>query len=267
MPRFAANLTWILQEVPMLDRFGAARALGFDAVECQFPYEHSPQELARACEDADLQFVMFNAPPGDMDAGEYGLSGLPGRESEFRDSIAMALEYSAVLKNQFIHVLAGIVPKGESREHCHDTYVENLAWAAETCQQAGVGVLIEPINTFEKPGYLTTLTSEAMDTLSRVNHSNLGIQYDFHNAQLMEGCLTRTLEENISAIRHMQIAGVPGRTPPDGGEMNYPYLFELIDRLDYQGWVGCEYRPHGSHDGATKESLGWAREFGIATEA
>ncbi len=263
MPRFAANLSWMLQERPMLERFRAARELGFNAVECQFPYDHSPEELAEACRDADLQFVMFNAPPGDMKAGEYGISGLPGREAEFRDTFVKSLTYAKVMKSRFIHVLAGIVPEGESRARCHDIYVENLAWAAQTSQEAGVGVLIEPINTFERPGYLTTLTSEARETLVRVGHSNLGIQYDFHNAQLMEGCLTRALEENIASIRHMQIAGVPGRTPPDEGEMNYPYLFQVIERLGYGGWVGCEYRPHGKHDGATKESLGWATAFGL----
>ncbi|MEE9589953.1 MAG: TIM barrel protein [Hyphomicrobiaceae bacterium] len=263
MPRFAANLSWMLQEIPMMERFAAARALGFDAAECQLPYDHPPQDLAEACRAADLRFVMFNAPPGNMSAGEYGISGLPGREGQFRDSIATALDYAETMKSRFIHVLAGIVPEGQSRERCLETYVENLAWAAEICQGAGVGVLIEPINTFERPGYLTTLTSEASETLARVGHANLGIQFDFHNAQLMEGCLTRTLEENIAAIRHMQIAGVPGRTPPDEGEMNYPYLFQLIDRLGYEGWVGCEYRPHGRHEGATKESLAWAAAFGL----
>ena len=263
MPRFAANLSWMLQEIPMMERFHTARALGFDAVECQLPYGHPPEDLAEACQAADLRFVMFNAPPGDMAAGEYGISGLPDREGEFRDSIAKALEYAEAMKSRFIHVLAGIVPEGEYRERCLETYVANLAWAAETCEAAGVGVLIEPINTFERPGYLTTLTSEARDVLARVGHVNLGIQFDFHNAQLMEGCLTRTLEENIAFIRHMQIAGVPGRTPPDEGEMNYPYLFQLIDRLGYEGWVGCEYRPHGGQEGATKESLGWAAGFGL----
>lgn len=263
MPRFAANLSWMLQEIPMLDRFGAARALGFEAVECQLPYDHPADELARACQDEKLQFVMFNAPPGDMEAGEYGISGLAGREDEFRESIGQALEYAKVLESRFIHVLAGIVPEGESRERCHEVYVENLKWAAETCGDANVGVLIEPINTFERPGYLTTLTAEARETVACVGHSNLGIQFDFHNAQLMEGCLTRALEETIGSIKHMQIAGVPGRTPPDEGEMNYPYLFGVIDRLGYEGWIGCEYRPHGGGDGATKESLGWAAEFGL----
>jgi hydroxypyruvate isomerase len=263
MPRFAANLSYMLQEVPMLDRFAAARELGFEAVECQLPYDHPADELAQACKDAKLQFVMFNAPPGDLEAGEYGLSGLAGREGEFQDSIGRALEYAKALENRFIHVLAGIMPEGESRERCQEVYVENLKWAAETCGEAGVGVLIEPINTFERPGYLTTLTSEARDTIAGVGHANLGIQFDFHNAQLMEGCLTRALEDTIGSIHHMQIAGVPGRTPPDEGEMNYPYLFGVIDRLGYEGWVGCEYRPHGEHDGATKESLGWAAEFGL----
>ena len=205
---------------------------------------------------------MFNAPPGDMEVGEYGISGLPGREAEFRDSIGKTLEYAKTLESRFIHVLAGIVPDGESRERCHEVYVENLKWAAETCGDADVGVPIEPINIFERPGYLTTLTSEARETVARDCDPNLGIQFDFHNAQLMEGCLNRALEETIGSIKHMQIAGVPGRTPPDEGEMNYPYLFGVIDRLGYEGWIGCEYHPHGD-DGETKKSLRWATEFGL----
>ena len=206
---------------------------------------------------------MLNAPPGDMKQGEYGIAGLAGRESEFRDSIGLALDYATTLNSRFIHVLAGIVPAGESIERCRDLYCENLAWAADRCAQSGIGILIEPINTYERPGYLTTLTLEARETLARVRHDNLAIQYDFHNAQLMEGSLTATLTENIGLIRHMQIAGVPGRTPPDEGEMNYPYLFQLIDDLGYQGWVGCEYRPHGTQPGTSKDSLGWARRYGL----
>ena len=177
------------------------------------------------------------------------------------DSIGQALEYAKTLESRFIHVLAGIVPDGESRERCHEVYVENLKWASETCGDADVGVLIEPINTFERPGYLTTLTAEARDTVTRVSHPNLGIQFNFHNTQLLEGSLTRALEETIGSIKHMQIAGLPGRTPPDEGEMNYPYLFGVIDRLGYEGWIGHEYPPHD--DGATKESLRWAAEFGL----
>ena len=245
----------------MLDRFAAARGLSFEAVECQIPYDHPAEEMARAYGDEKLRFVMFNAPPSDMEMGKYGISGLPGREAEFHDSIGKALEYAKTLESRFIHVLAGIVPDGESRERCHEVYVENLKWAAKICGYADVGVLIEPINTFERPGHLTTLTAEARDTVTRVGHPNLGIQFDFHNAQLMEGSLTQVLEETIGSIKHMQIAGLPGRTSPDEGEMNYPYLFGVIDRLGYEGWIGHEYRPHD--DGATKESLRWAAEFGL----
>ena len=205
----------------------------------------------------------FAPPPGDMEAGEYGLSGLPGRDTEFQDSIGLALDYAKALRSRFIHVLAGIVPPGESREHCLEVYIQNLSWAAMQAQQAGVGVLIEPINTFERPGYLTTLTSQAAEVHRLVGHPSLGIQFDFHNAQLMEGYITQLLETYIGAIKHMQIAGIPGRTPPDEGELNYPYYFELVDRLAYKGWIGCEFRPNGTGAGATKTSLGWASEFGL----
>ena len=263
MPKFAANLSWLLQEYSWLDRFHAAQKLGFKAVECQFPYDHPAEELADACAAANLEFIMFNAPPGDMAAGEYGLSSLPNREAEFQDSIGVALDYAKVLRSRFIHVLAGIVPEGESRERYREVYIENLSWAAVQAQDAGVGILIEPINTFERPGYLTTLTSEAAQVLRLVDCPNLGIQFDFHNAQLMEGYITRLLETHIGAITHMQIAGIPGRTPPDQGELNYPYYFDLVDRLAYEGWIGCEFRPNGTGDGATKVSLDWASKFGL----
>jgi len=263
MPQFAANLSWLLQEYSWLGRFDAARKLGFKAVECQFPYEHPADRLADACAAAELEFIMFNAPPGDMAAGEYGLSGLPGREAEFQDSIGVALDYAKTLRSRFIHVLAGIVPETENREDCHEVYIQNLSWAALQAQQTGVGILIEPINTFERPGYLTTLMSEAAQVLRLVGQPNLGIQFDFHNAQLMEGYITRSLETHIDAIKHMQIAGIPGRTPPHQGELNYPYYFDLVDRLAYDGWIGCEYRPNGTGDGATRASLEWASEFGL----
>ena len=263
MPKFAANLSWLLQEYSWLDRFGAAQKLGFKAVECQFPYDNPADELADARGVAGLEFIMFNAPPGDMASGEYGLSGLPGRETEFRDSIGLALDYAKSLRAQFIHVLAGIVPEGERRERCREVYIENLSWAAEQAEEIGVGILIEPINTFERPGYLTTLTSEAAQAVQLVDSPNIGIQFDFHNAQLMEGYITRSLETHIDKIRHMQIAGIPGRTPPHRGELNYPYYFELVDRLAYEGWIGCEYRPDGTGDGSTKASLEWASEFGL----
>lgn len=264
MPRFAANIGWMAQEVPMLERFRLVRDLGFTAVECPLIYDHEPAGLGDACAAAELGFLMFNAPPGDMAAGEYGISALPGREQEFQDSIGRALDYAKALKSGFVHVLAGIVPSGEKRERCFEAHVENLIWAAQVLSEAGIGVLVEPINTYERPGYLTTTTKEAKAVLDAAGHDNIAIQYDFHNAQFMEGSLTATLEEHLPVIRHMQIAGVPGRTPPDEGEMNIAYLFDLVDRLGYTGWIGCEYRPHhATSPGATKASLGWARPFGL----
>jgi hydroxypyruvate isomerase len=259
MPKFAANLSWMFTEHAFPDRFQAAADAGFEAVECQLPYDHPAQSLAIRRESAGVRQIMFNAPPGDMKSGEYGLAGLPGREQEFRDSISNALDYAAALECRLIHVLAGIVPEGESASRCWETYLRNVAWAAETCAPAGVGVLLEPINTVERPGYLVSLTTQAREAVDAIGRDNVGIQYDFHNAQLMEGRITRTLEANIARIRHMQIAGLPDRTPPDEGEMNHRYLFELIDRLGYQGWVGCEYRPKSG----TLGSLGWAKPYGI----
>ena len=180
--KFAANIGWMYTELPMAARFAAAKGHGFRAVECPLFYEFEPTQLADWHGEAGLAFIMFNAPPGDMEAGEYGISGLPGREAEFQDSIATALDYAQALGSGFIHVLAGIVPEGESRERCFETYVANLKWAAETCAAAGVGVLIEPINTIDRPGYLTTLTAEARAAVDAVGHPNLGIQFDFHNA-------------------------------------------------------------------------------------
>jgi hydroxypyruvate isomerase len=259
MLRFAANIGWMYTELPMAERFQAARRHGFTAVECPLFYDFPAADLANWCESAGLAFIMFNAPPGDMSAGEYGLSGLPGRQGEFQDSIGIALEYARALKSSFIHVLAGIVPDEVGRERCFEVYVENLKWTAEVCALHHVGVLIEPINTIERPGYLTTLTREARAAIDAVSHPNIGIQFDFHNAQLMEGRLTEALENNITVIRHIQIAGVPGRTPPDMNEMNYPYLFNVIERLGYSGWIGCEYRSPA----ATGDSLGWEKDFGL----
>lgn len=259
MPRFAANLSWMFAEHAFPDRFQAAADAGFEAVELQLPYDHDPAMLAARRESAGVAQIMFNAPPGDLQAGEYGLAGLPGREQEFRDSIGQALEYAGALGCGQLHVLAGIVPEGESAEGCWDLYLENVAWAAQLCGKSKVGILLEPINTVERPGYLVYLTAQARRAVDAVGEDNVGIQYDFHNAQLMEGRLTRTLEANISHIRHMQIAGLPGRTPPDEGETNYAYAFDLIDRLGYAGWVGCEYRPKDS----TLDSLAWAKPYGI----
>lgn len=261
MPRFAANLTWMFHEHDFPWRFDAARDLGFKAVECQFPYQWERELLAERLVGSGLQQVMFNMPPGDDGNGEYGLAGLPGREGEFQDSVGSALEYAGALDTGMLHVLAGIVPPDTHRQDCLDAYVGNVSWAADKCAESGVTVLVEPINTFERPGYLIATSTEAVAAIERIGKDNVALQFDFHNAQLMEGNLTASLERCLPHVRHMQVAGVPGRTPPDQGEINYSYLFELIDELGYHGWIGCEFRCGEPTSGG----LDWARPFGIGS--
>lgn len=259
MPKFAANLTWMFQEYDFLERFAAAAALGFSAVECRFPYAWDRAQLADRLSGAGQKQIMFNTPPGDSDQGEYGIAALPGRESEFQDSIGLAVDFAQALDCEMLHMLAGIATPGRPLEEHFETFMVNLNWAAQMCQQSGITVLIEPINTFERPGYLISTTAQARRVIDQVDSPNVAIQFDFHNAQLVEGNLSALLEQNLDYIRHMQIAGVPGRTPPDQGEIHYPYLFRLIDELGYTGWVGCEYTPGEN----TADGLAWARRYGI----
>lgn len=265
MPRFAANIGWMAQEVPMLERFQLVRDLGFTAVECPLLYDHPKEDLAEGYLAAGLDFLMFNSPPG-AGEGEYGVAGLKGREAEFQDTIGHALEYSKALKTEYLHILAGFQP-GDWRAEGFETFIENVKWACPVLAEAGVTALIEPINTLARPGYLVQTTEEAQHVVDAVKASgsdNIGIQYDFHNAQIMEGNLSLTFEAHLNSISHVQIAGHPGRTPPDEGEINYPYLFELMDLLGYDGWVGCEYAPHDkTQTGATKASLAWAEAYGL----
>ena len=259
MPKFAANLTWMFQEYDFLERFAAAAALGFSAVECRFPYAWERAQLSDRLNDAGQKQIVFNTPPGDADQGEYGLAALPGRESEFQDSIGLAVDYADALDCKMLHVLAGIADSGPSVEQHFETFMANLEWAVQACGRAGITILIEPINPFERPGYLISTTAQARQAIDQLDSSNVAIQFDFHNAQLVEGNLSALFEQNLSYIRHVQIAGVPGRTPPDQGEIHYPYLFDLIDELGYTGWVGCEFTPGES----TAAGLAWARRYGI----
>jgi hydroxypyruvate isomerase len=263
MPRFAANLTWMFHEHAFVDRFAAARDLGFEAVECQFPYEWEQGELSERLAASGLEQIMFNMPPGDADSGDYGLAGLPGRRGELQDSVGKALEYAAAMQCTMLHMLAGIVPPDQPRQKYLDAFIDNLGWAAAECARSGVTVLVEPINTFERPGYLISTTVEAQHAIAQVNTDNVAMQFDFHNVQLMEGNLTAILRASFPLIRHMQIAGIPGRTPPDKGELNTPYLFDCVDQLGYTGWIGCEFRCGEP----TAGGLVWAKPFGIGKPA
>ncbi|HQR53766.1 MAG TPA: TIM barrel protein, partial [Burkholderiales bacterium] len=214
-----------------------------------------PAEVAGWLREAGLESVLFNLPPGDWGAGERGLAALPGRESEFRAGVARALEYAQALGTPRLHAMAGLVPEGVSRAACLETYIENLRHAARELARHGRTLLIEPINGRDMPGYFLQTQAEAHAIREAVAEPNLKVQMDFYHAQIVEGDLATTFRKCFDGIGHVQIASVPERHEPDDGEVNYPYLFGLLDRLGYAGWVGCEYRPRGR----TEDGLGWLR--------
>jgi hydroxypyruvate isomerase len=255
MPKFAANLTMMFNEVAFPERFAAAAKAGFKAVEFLFPYDHAPKEVAQWLKENKLENVLFNLPPGNWAAGERGMAALPGREEEFRASVARALEYAQALGTQRLHVMAGLLPAGADRNRCREVYIENLRHAAREAGKHGRMVLIEPINTRDIPGYFLNTQAEGHAIREAVGEPNLKVQMDFYHAQIVEGDLTMTFKKYFDGVGHIQIAGVPNRHEPDDGEVNYRHLFRLLDELGYDGWVGCEYRPRGR----TEDGLGWLK--------
>jgi 2-dehydrotetronate isomerase len=257
MPRFAANLSMLYPQHDFLDRFAAAAADGFEAVEYLFPYEFSAQELKQRLDDNGLVQALFNAPPGDWAVGERGIASLPGRQAEFRDGFERALEYAAVLGNSKIHVMAGLLASEAERTRHHGVYLENLAFATAHAAKVGITVLLEPINTRDMPGFFLNRQDQAHAVCREVGAANLKVQFDCYHCQIVEGDLASKLRRDFSGIGHIQIAGVPDRHEPDSGEVNYPFLFELMDELGYDGWVGCEYRPRGD----TSAGLQWLKDW------
>ena len=260
MPRFAANLSMLYSQHDFLERFSAAKADGFEAVEYLFPYEYDAQVLKQRLSDNGLVQVLFNAPPGDWAAGERGIASLPGREAEFRSGFERALEYAAVLGNHRVHVMAGLLPSEFLRERHHAVYLENLAYAGAAAAKVGVTVLLEPINTRDMPGFFLNRQDQAHAICREVGARNLKVQFDCYHCQIVEGDLATKLLRDFDGIGHIQIAGVPDRHEPDLGELNYGFLFELMDQLGYDGWVGCEYRPKGD----TSAGLQWLRDWKAA---
>ena len=258
MPKFAANLSMMYTEHPFLERFAAAAADGFDAVEFLFPYEHPAAEIASRLQQHGLQQVLFNAPPGDFAAGERGIACLLERRSEFqRGIVERALPYALALGCPRVHVMAGLMPAGAERAELRTVYIENLAWAAKQAASAGIDLLIEPINRRDIPGYVLNRQDDAHETLDAVGAPNLKVQMDLYHCQIVEGDVAMKLRKYLPTGRvgHLQIAGVPERHEPDRGEVNYPYLFDVIDETGWQGHVGCEYRPRAG----TSAGLGWWR--------
>ncbi len=257
MVKLAANLTMMFNEADFLDRFGAAADAGFKGVEYLFPYDYEADAIADRLEARGLQQVLFDFPAGNWDAGDRGLACIPDRLGEFQDSVGKALEYAHTLSCSRLTCLAGIAPENVKPETIEQTMVDNLKFAAKQAADAGITVLIEPLNTRDVPGTYVSTSTHGRALLEAVGESNVKLQYDVYHMQIMEGDLAMTIEANMDVIHHFQLADNPGRNEPGTGEINYDFILPYVDSLGYEGWVGCEYRPAGR----TQDGLGWTRKY------
>lgn len=257
MLNFAANLTTMFSEAPFPQRFSLAAQAGFTAVECLFPYELSPEELARLLEKNRLRLVLFNLPAGRWEEGERGITALPGREREFRDGLERALVYAQAADCPVLHAMAGLASAVTPPHLMAQTYRSNLLFAADFFAEHGIQIVVEPINRRTMPGYFLHRLAQAAEYIEQSGRANLGLQFDFFHVQMEEGCVSLKLKEYFSVIRHCQIAGVPDRHEPDTGELDSSYLFRLLEALGYRGYIGCEYIPHGN----TLAGLSWLRDW------
>jgi hydroxypyruvate isomerase len=251
--RYAANISIMFQEYPFLERFAAARAAGFEAVECWFPYEHSVPELRAALDEQALQLVTINTAAGDAARGEWGIAALPGREAEFRSSVERAFEYAGSLGAPFVHVMASIVAPELPAELAQRTYRSNLEWAVRRAEKANVTVVIEPLNPRDRPGYLLARSDDAARIIESIASERLKMMFDMYHVQISEGDVPKRLARHWRHVGHMQIASVPARGEPDEGELDYRAVLRATDELDWSGWIGCEYRPRGR----TEAGLSW----------
>jgi hydroxypyruvate isomerase len=255
MPRFAANLTMLFTEAPFLDRFERAAKAGFKAVEFLFPYPYPVADLRSRLRDNGLELVLHNLPAGDWDKGERGIACHPQRTGEFRAGVAKAIEYAAALQVKQVNCLAGKAPEGVTGQQLRETFVSNLRHAAGELSKAGIKSLIEPINTYDIPGFYLTGSKQALELMDEVGSDNLYLQYDAYHLQRMEGELAATIAKHLARIAHIQVADNPGRNEPGTGEINHEFLFAHLDRIGYRGWIGCEYKPATT----TEAGLGWLK--------
>lgn len=257
MSKFSANLSMLFTELPFLDRFAAAARADFQAVEFLFPYAFAAKDIRQRLDDNGLTLVLHNLPAGNWEAGERGIACDPARRAEFAAGIVQAIDYAQALGVPQLNCLAGKAPAGVSEEQLRETFVGNLQSAATAFKAAGLGLLIEPINSYDIPGFYLNRTQQALAILDDVGADNARVQYDIYHAQRMEGELAATLQKHLARIGHIQLADNPGRNEPGTGEINYPYLFAHLDRLGYSGWVGCEYKPAST----TEAGLGWRQQL------
>ena len=257
MPNFSCNISLLFTELDITDRFAAAARAGFRAVECQFPYNLDPMMLRHQLETHNLELVLCNTPPGDLDSGERGLAAIPGREKDFAVSLDKGLSFADQIGCPSLHVMAGIIPDDVDLEDCCETFVGNLKHAALRAAEKNIALLIEPINNVDMPGYFLNYVRDAARIIDEVGEPNVRLQLDIYHAQMMRGQLANHIHRYLPITGHIQIAGVPGRHEPNIGEINYPYLFSLLDELAYKGWVGCEYVPAGE----TLAGLSWFEPY------
>jgi len=257
MPKFAANLTMLYNEVDFMERFDAAAQSGFRGVEYLFPYAYDKNKLADKLKTLKLTQVLHNLPAGDWGAGDRGNACQPARVGEFQDGVGKAIEFATALGCLQLNCLAGIVPKDAKPDQVRKTFVENLKFAAGKLKAAGIRLLIEPINTYDIPGFFLSRTAQAIEIMDEVGSDNLFLQYDIYHMQRMEGELAANMKKYLPRIRHLQLADNPGRNEPGTGEINYTFLFKHIDAIGYDGWIGCEYKPAAT----TTAGLGWASAY------
>ena len=253
MPKFAANLTMLFNELPFIERFAASKSAGFRGVEYLFPYDHEKAALVERLRQNGLTQVLHNLPAGNWGAGERGIAILPDRVDEFRDGISRAINYAKALDCRQVNCLVGIAPPDADPVELNAVLVKNLRFAADVLAREHIRLLIEPINTRDIPGFLLNRTEQAAEIIAAVQSENLFIQYDIYHMQIMEGDIARTLQKHLARIAHVQLADNPGRNEPGTGEINYPFLFQYLDEIGYRGWIGCEYKPKTN----TVEGLGW----------
>ncbi len=257
MPRFAANLTMLFNEVPFMDRFKMAATHGFKAVEFLFPYAFDANEIKQKLSEHNLELPLFNMPPGDWDKGERGMAAIPARREEFRENVELALNYADILSPPRLHAMAGLINSNDDRIAMEECYISNLQFAADECAKKGITLLIEPLNSRDIPGYFLQYTDQAREIIEKVNRPNIALQLDIYHLQIMEGDLEKNCRTLADITGHIQIAGVPDRHEPNTGEINYSHIFNVIDDTGYDGWLGCEYKPATT----TIDGLGWIKEL------
>jgi hydroxypyruvate isomerase len=263
MPKFAANLSFLYSELDFMARFAAAARSGFQGVEYLFPYAFPKEQIADALQKNNLKQVLHNLPGGNWDAGERGIACDPHRVGEFKEGVDRAIEYARALKCDQINCLAGIAPANVTATKAHETLLGNLKYAAPRLATHHIKLLIEPINTYDIPGFFLRTSAQALALMDEAREPNLYLQYDIYHMQIMEGNLANTIEKNLQRIAHLQVADVPGRHEPGTGEIRYDFLFQHLEKIGYTGWIGCEYKPLKTTD----EGLAWMMAGSLASHS